>query len=181
MGRVRIYVATSADGFIASPDGSVDFLDGHDPRAYGYDRFYADVATVIMGRRTFEHVRTFAEDWPYAGKRCWVFASHPVGRVPGADVAVSKVTLAETVATARAAGKGDIWIVGGAVMMRTALEQRLVDLVEIFYIPVFLGSGIPLLGHVRRSVRLALNGIETYPDGVVKLAYTPTKEPRRNA
>ena len=142
MAQVRICVATSADGFIARPDGSVDFLNGYDRRAYGYDRFYADVDSVVMGRRTFEYVRTFAEEWPYTDKRCLVFSSQPVGDIPGADVTVSKVTLAETITAARAAGKGNIWIVGGSVMMQSALEPRLVDLVENLLRP-----GLPWLRH----------------------------------
>jgi dihydrofolate reductase len=179
MGSVRIYVATSADGFIADRDGGVDWLAAFDPRAYGYDRFWAGIGAVVMGRRTFQHVQTFADDWPYAGRRSFVLASQPVGALPSKEVTIVRAGIAEALQSARDATDKDVWIVGGAVTMRGALEQRLVDVVEIFFVPVLLGSGIPLLGAMKSRVDLAYKSIETFPDGVVRLVYEPKNRKRR--
>lgn len=179
MGSVRIYVATSADGFIADRDGGVEWLGPFDPRRYGYDRFWSDVGAVVMGRRTFDHVQTFAEDWPYAGRRSFVLTSRSAGRLPSKDIKLQGGPIAGVIAAARAAASDrDVWIVGGAVTMRSALEQGLVDRVEVFYVPVLLGSGIPFLGQMKRRVDLTFEGMETYPDGVVKLAYQPLRQVR---
>lgn len=174
MGLVRIYVATSADGFIADRDGGVDWLDGHDRRRYGYDAFWESVGAVVMGRRTFEHVQMFADAWPYAGRRTFVLSSRPgfsAGSATG--VTITKAPIAEVVRAAEAAGRGDVWIVGGAVTMRSALEQDLVDLIDIFYVPVLLGDGIPLIGAMRQRLALQLETMRSYPDGVFSASYRP--------
>jgi dihydrofolate reductase len=175
MGSVRIYVATSADGFIADRDGGVDWLGPYDPQAYGYDAFWSEVGAVVMGRRTYDHVLTFADAWPYAGRRSFVVSSSPLPKGKSRDVTACAAPISSAIDAARAATSKDVWIVGGAVTMRSALEQGLVDRVELFYIPVFLGEGIPLLGPLKRHVGLDFQAIETFSDGVVKLAYKPTR------
>ena len=82
MARVRFYVATSLDGFIADREGSVEWLAPYDARLYGYDKFVAEVGALIMGRRTYEMIRAIGEDWPYAGKPVFVLASRSLGDVP---------------------------------------------------------------------------------------------------
>ncbi len=72
---------------------------------------------------------------------------------------------------ARETTRHDIWIVGGAVSMQSALEDGLVDLIEIFLVPVLLGAGLNLLNDLSRRPTLIFDGIEAFPDGVVKLRY----------
>lgn len=71
MPQVVLFIATSLDGFIASPDGTVDWLF-HDAD-YGYTEFMASVDAVVMGRKTWEQAKTF-EDVPFAGKQVIVFS-----------------------------------------------------------------------------------------------------------
>ena len=77
MPEVVYYVAASLDGYIATPDGGVEWLapfegTGED---YGYAKFYTSVDAVLLGRKTFEKSLSFGE-WPYPG--------NPVGRFPAA-------------------------------------------------------------------------------------------------
>jgi dihydrofolate reductase len=69
----------------------------------------------------------------------------------------------------------DIWIVGGAVTMQSALDDGLIDLMEIFLVPVLLGTGLTVLNDLRVRPTLVLDGSETFPDGVVKLRYLVPK------
>jgi len=170
MARVRFYVATSLDGFIADREGSVDWLAPYDARLYGYDSFISEVGALIMGRRTFELISALGEDWPYAGKPVYVLSSSSLEDVPG-GVSVSARGIAAALQQARAATRKDIWIVGGAVTMQSALEEDLIDMMEIFLVPVLLGSGLSLLNDLSRRPTLTFDGIETFPDGVVKLRY----------
>src|SRR5512132_1555775 len=87
MARVRFYVATSLDGFIADREGSVDWLAPYDARLYGYDKFVAEVGAPIMGRRTYEMISAIGEDWAYAGKPVFVLSSHSLGDTPPGVVA----------------------------------------------------------------------------------------------
>ncbi len=79
---------------------------------------------------------------------------------------------------ARQATAKDIWVVGGAVTMQSALEEGVVDLVEIFLVPVLLGTGVTLLNDLRLRQTLIFDGVEQYPDGVVKLRYIVSRQAR---
>jgi dihydrofolate reductase len=170
MARVRFYVATSLDGFIADREGSVDWLAPYDARLYGYDRFLAEVGALIMGRRTFEMIRAIGEEWPYAGKPVCVLSSRSLGDVPQ-GVGSTTRGIRAALQQARETTRHDIWIVGGAVSMQSALEEGLVDMIEIFLVPVLLGAGLNLLNDLSRRPTLIFDGIEAFPDGVVKLRY----------
>jgi dihydrofolate reductase len=174
MARVRFYVATSLDGFIADAQGSVDWLAPYDASLYGYDDYFASVGALIMGRRTFELIRAFGEDWPYKGKPVFVLSSHPLGRAP-AGVMTASSGIRDALMQARQATPKDIWIVGGAVTMQSALEEGVVDLMELFLVPVLLGTGLTLLNDLRFRQPLLFEGIEAFPDGVVKLRYIVSK------
>ena len=80
--RASVFIATSLDGFIARPDGSIDWLN--DANAVvpsgedcGYNEFMKSVDVVVMGRNTFEQVLTF-DAWPYEDKRVVVLSSKPL-------------------------------------------------------------------------------------------------------
>jgi len=75
MVEIVYYAAASLDGFIATPDGGVDWLPpieagGED---YGYGDFYPSVDAILMGSATYENILRHAA-WPYPDKRCWVFS-----------------------------------------------------------------------------------------------------------
>jgi len=49
--RIVLYVATSADGFIARKDGSVDWLERPRPKGnYDWNPFYRSIDTCLLGR-----------------------------------------------------------------------------------------------------------------------------------
>ena len=175
MARVRFYVATSLDGFIADGEGSVDWLAPYDARLYGYDSFLEEVGALIMGRRTFELINAVGEDWPYRGKPVFVLSSHSLGRAP-TGVSATTRGMWEALQQARQATAKDIWIVGGAVAMQSALEDGHIDLMDIFLVPVMLGKGVSLLNDLRLRQTLIFDGIESFPDGVVKLRYIVSKQ-----
>nr|WP_296661317.1 hypothetical protein [Thiobacillus sp. 0-1251] len=68
-------MATSLDGFIARPDGNLDWLIGATDSTddHGYADFMAGIDALVMGRNTFETALTFGE-WPYPGRRVVVFS-----------------------------------------------------------------------------------------------------------
>ena len=62
-----VYIATSLDGFIATSEGGLDWLEeipNPEKSDFGYADFMSGIDAIIMGRKTFEKVLTF-DFWPY--------------------------------------------------------------------------------------------------------------------
>jgi dihydrofolate reductase len=169
--RVRIYVAASADGFVADAGGSLDWLAPFDPADYAVAAFHESVGSVVLGRRAFEFTRLL-DEWPYAGRPSFVIASRSVGRLPaGARVMRD---LPQAIEAARAASPGDIWLAGGTMLLTRTLDAGVVDLVEVCVMPVLLGRGLSLFGTLDRPVGLTLDGVEMFHNNVVRLVYRPS-------
>ncbi len=185
MKKIIVYVATSADGFIARPDGDVAWLNT--PRTagdYGMGQFYKSIDTVLMGRKTYEVVRKFGQS-SYPGVKNYVFSRSHSPVLTDAVEYLNEV--GEFVRKARG-GKGkNIWLVGGAELIAAFLDEGQVDEFIIHVIPVFIGEGIPLIAPRHRSVPLKLLSCRKYSDGVLRLHYavgqTTEKKPsaRRKA
>lgn len=53
--KIVVYIATSADGFIARPDGDVAWLDRPRPKGnYGMGEFFRTIDTILWGRKAYE-------------------------------------------------------------------------------------------------------------------------------
>ncbi|WP_232698678.1 dihydrofolate reductase family protein [Brevibacillus daliensis] len=168
--KVVLYIAMSLDGYIAKPDGSVDWLydiegDGGDN---GYSKFYNTVGTVVMGRLTYEEVLALADEFPYAERPCYVLSRSQQVEAP--HVTFTNEPLETLIPGLRDQSKGDVWLVGGGQLVQAFLEKKLLDEVCIAMIPKVLGEGIPLFpeGTVPSSFRLI--GMEQMGQ-IVSLSY----------
>ena len=81
MPLIRVYIAQSLDGYIARPDGGIDWLRPFDDVDYGYAAFIREIATVVMGRKSYDLARSFG-DWPYPTARSLVITSRPLEDAP---------------------------------------------------------------------------------------------------
>ncbi len=168
-----VFVGASVDGFIARPDGALDWLpvDGGEP--HGYDEFIASVDTIVIGRNTFETVMGF-DAWPYGETRVVVLSSRPLdlsaARARGGTVEQMSGAPADIASRLAAGGARHIYVDGGITIqgfLRAGLIQRLV----ITRVPVLIGEGIPLFGSLPRDVRLRHVATRDYPSGLVQSEY----------
>lgn len=173
MTEVRIFTATSLDGFIADETGDMEWLEAFKPRIFSASGILEKVGAVVMGRRTFELIYAFGE-WPYPDKQSFILTSQELTEFPDNTVFVRE-GLGAALQSARESTNRDIWIVGGAVTMQGALEGGFVDSIEVCVLPVMLGSGLSLLNSLDERQNLMFDGMEVFPDGIVKLRYlTPS-------
>src|SRR5919109_56566 len=110
--KASVFVGTSVDGFIARPNGALDFLPANGGEPHGYVEFMATIDAIVVGRKTFETVLTFPE-WPYE-KPVVVLTSHPETlTVPaGAACEIMNGTPAEVVARLGKRGITHIYVDG---------------------------------------------------------------------
>ena len=168
---VSVFIGTSVDGFIARPNGGLDFLpvDGGEP--HGFDEFMASVDALVIGRKTFETVLTFAT-WPYGHKRVVVLSSRPLdlSAAHGGVVEQMAGPPAEIVSKLAARGFHHLYVDGGITIqgfLRAGLIQRIV----ITRVPVLIGDGIPLFGALPRDIQLRHVKTQHYSSGLVKTEY----------
>ena len=171
MRKIIVYVATSADGYIARPDGDVAWLDRPRPKGnYGMAAFYRSVDTVLLGRRTYDAARALGHE-SYPGKKNYVFSrARRRGRAPGVEFVSGDV--GEFARRLRGSAGENIWLVGGAGLAASFLDAGQIDEFIIHVVPVLIGEGIPLVGPRQRSVPLRLLSSRAYADGVVRLHYS---------
>jgi dihydrofolate reductase len=168
---VSVFVGTSLDGFIARPNGDLDWLPADGGEPHGYIEFIASVDAIVMGRKTFEKVLTFGA-WPYGDKRVVVLSNGPIDRSAGGKAVVEQMAgpPAEIVSQLGASDAPHLYIDGGVTIqgfLRAGLIQRLV----ITRVPVLIGDGIPLFGTLPRDVRLRHVMTRHFPSGLVQSEY----------
>jgi dihydrofolate reductase len=170
--RVVLYVANSLDGFIAREDGSVDWL--FDPYAHGYEFFYEDVDTVIMGRKTYDQALSF-EEAPYSSKRAIIF-SRTAKPSPYAGLEFTTERPEEVVRKLKEEDGGMIWLVGGREISELLIANELIDELIVSIHPKILINGIPLVASKDCAVDLKLVTYEVFKSGLVQLRYEIVKQ-----
>lgn len=184
-----IYAATSLDGYLAPPDGSVDWLepfgDGPD---LGVEAFMKTVGSLVTGRTTFDQVRGFGA-WPYGTRPTAVLTRRgglndlpPGVRVDdGADLpgliaslqeeSIPDESVAQDESAHDGSASGCTWLLGGGAVHRTFLAEGLVDEIWTHVMPLLLGDGIPMFPASYPAATLHLVETRTYSNGAVLLRY----------
>jgi dihydrofolate reductase len=165
---VCVYIAASLDGFIAPADGKLDWLDDYPAESFGYGEFVAGIGTIVMGRKTYDQIAERG-GWPYPTKRTYVLTSRPLRGAPTGVKAVSN--LPQLVQRLDPRVGGDLWVMGGGRTIGSFLQHGAIDRLDLFVIPVMLGRGSRLFEDSRRRGRLTLLGVQSWPNGVVRLSY----------
>ncbi|MCH9809302.1 MAG: dihydrofolate reductase family protein [Alphaproteobacteria bacterium] len=173
MTQVRLYTAASLDGFVADSEGDSEWMAPYRESMFVESGFLESIGAVIIGRRTFEMMQAFG-DWPYDDKFAFILTSTAPRDLPQNAFFLSS-GIAAAVQAAREKTSKDIWVVGGAVTMESALEAELIDIVEICVVPSLIGSGLSMLNRLKRKQKLEFEGIQAFSDGMVKLRYETVK------
>jgi dihydrofolate reductase len=169
--RTSAFVGVSLDGFLARPDGSVDWLQPFEGEDHGYKDFMANVDGIVMGRATYDFVGSMLAKgmaWPYEGKTCVVMTHRPLKARRGERAFAGEPD--ELLDQMAALGLKHLYIDGGAVI-RAFLAAGLLDTITISVVPLLIGSGLPLFGNVKVEKGLVLEGVRTFRDGIAQLQY----------
>jgi len=176
MRKIIVYIATSADGFIARKDGAVDWLDR--PRVkgnYGMGEFYNSIDAILLGRKTYDFVVQFLKEGKSIPKadhepRHYAFSRHPPKKVlPGFEFV--KEPIKKFAKRLRSQKGKDVWMMGGGGIIGSFLDEGAIDEFIIHVIPTLIGEGIPLIAPRHRNVPLKLISCRSFSDGVVRLHY----------
>lgn len=175
--KIIVYIATSADGYIARPDGDVEWLNRRPhTQDYGMRDFYRSIDTILIGRKTYDWALAYQEK---TGSKASVFdkkiANYVFSNKPPKTAALGVKFISEPVKDfaqrLRANSGKNIWMMGGGELIASFLDAGEIDEFDIHVIPTFIGEGIPLIAPRHRDVALQLLSVEKYQDSAVRLRY----------
>lgn len=167
---IRGYMAVSMDGYIADKDGGVGWLDRVNGVEAGYDRFIAGIGTVVFGRTTYEQSLILGGGWSYPGKRGIVVTGTPLADPPP-GVERWSAGVPALIAHLREMEGDAAWIVGGAALQSAFIDARALDTLDMFVVPVLLGSGVRMFPPSQKTSWWRLEAAEALGKGLVRLAY----------
>ena len=156
----------SLDGYIAGPNGELDWLEAGGGLDYGYDDFYASIDTTLMGNATYPVTLT-VDTFPYPEKTNYIFTrSTPPPDTP--HVRFISGDIAGFVGALKEAPGKDIWLVGGGQINTIMLNAGLIDELILTVFPLVLGRGIPLFAPDATRSGFRTVGCETYATGLIQ-------------
>ena len=192
MRKVIVTMWVTLDGFIAGPDGEMnwisDFFD-EDMGKYEFD-LVSTADTLLLGRVTYQ---SFAGAWPnvpenpsvsegekeYARKlnamRKIVF-SRTLEKVEWNNSSLAKEVIPEAIENMKQEPGKDMVIYGSASIVQAFTNLGLIDEYQLLVHPVVLGSGKPLFKNIKDKVNLKLVETKSFNSGVVGLYYQPDKK-----
>ena len=177
--RKSIYYFTmSLDGYIADSKGSVDWMTGAPNIDYGFQEFYDEVGTVLLGSTTYQHMLKMGDFFPYPDRDVIVCTSNDKLKLAAESVQLSQDDPAKILARLQLEdeSKGLIWVGGGGTLAGSLFEAGLIDELRVFIQPVVLGSGTKALIKDSLTARaLELQSTKEWPAGIIELRYLVPK------
>ena len=181
--KCSVYIATSADGYIAKPDGAIDWLHTTGnleadlgSEDMGWHSFIESVDCMIMGRKSMDSIASMnltLEQWPY-GDMNIIVLSRTVKIPPTSfhsETEMYSGEIAELVKDLDARGYKHAYIDGGETIT-SFIELGLINEMTITQVPVLLGDGVPLFGNLNRHVSLEKPEVLAFPNDFIQVKYT---------
>ena len=179
---VTIHMVSSLDGFIAKKDNSVSWFDTVDYYEKGVEQqnveeFLKTIDCYVMGAKTYEHALELSRSygWPY-GDIPTIVVSHRNLPIENQNIKIYSGDLDKLVKEQLNPYYKNIWIVGGAMLVKDFILLKLADEIRLSIIPIILGEGIPFFDYVGIEQVLHLKGVTPYKNGIVELWYEIKKD-----
>ena len=178
--KFSVFIAVSLDGYIAKPDGNIDWLhQGFDEipgEDFGFNVFMDSIDVMVMGRVTMEKVLQF-EQWPYEGKRVIVL-SNTLQAVPDRlsdRVELFSGSIADLATQLTSQGYTRVYVDGGKTI-QSFINNTLITDLTITTIPILLGEGKRLFGKTTKDIYLQHQSTKAYSNGFVTSSYIIKRE-----
>jgi len=173
MRKLKLYIAQTIDGFIATKDGSVDWLSDNDKQeveenAYGYLDFYDSIDTTLMGYNTYKAILKFGIPFPYPTKKNYVFSRNHK-KMEDNPVEFISNNITDFVSDLKESEGKDIWLIGGGKINKLLLNANLIDEIIITIKTVVLGQGIPLFAKGTEFKKFKVVKVDTFSDTLVQI------------
>jgi len=180
--KVTAHMVSSLDGFIAKPDGSVSWLETSDTYEKGVtgenlEEFMKTIDCFVMGSRTYEHARELSVNfgWPYGDVPTFVLTHRDLS-ADRESIKFYSGDLKKFVSDRLQPNFKNIWLVGGAALVKEFIRLGLVDEIRQIIVPIILGDGTQFYDRIGQEHALHLKDVTAYKNGLVELWYEVRKK-----
>ncbi len=182
--KVTIHMVSSLDGYIAKKDNSISWFETSDNYEKGVnvteqeaEEFLKTIDCYVMGSRTYEHALELSKSygWVYGDIPTIVLTRRnlPVDRK---NVEIYSGDLKKLVNDRLKPNYKNVWVVGGAALVKDFIRLKLANEIRQSILPVILGDGIPFFDQIGQGQALHLKNVTAYKNGMVELLYEIRKE-----
>lgn len=185
MRKLVLFMHISLDGFVAGPEGEMEWISvGSDMFEYA-GRLTGNADTALYGRKTYEMMEAY---WPAAAEqpgatrhdithsrwynsvtKAVVSSTLQPGRHSNTKIITDDIP-AEICKLKQLEGK-DILMFGSPSVAHNLMQHQLIDDYWLFVNPVLLGAGIPMFKGIRNRIKLSLKECKMFDSGVTGLHY----------
>jgi dihydrofolate reductase len=185
MRRLVLFMHVSLDGFVAGPNGEMDWIKVDDQMFEYVGRRINECDTALYGRVTYQMMEGYwptAADQPNATKHdiehaAWyskvdkvVLSKTMEGQQLPNTIIISDDVEHRVKSLKQQAGK-EIIIFGSPSASHTLMQYGLIDEFWLFVNPILLGKGIPLFKNIQQMTELKLVTTDVFESGVICLQY----------
>ena len=177
-------MVSSLDGMIAKKDNSVSWFETSDNYEKGasisekdQEEFLKTIDCYVMGARTYEHALELSKSYGWAyGDVPTIVVTHRNLPVERKNIEFYSGDLDKLVNEQLKPNYKNVWLVGGAMLVRDFIRLKLADDIRLSVLPIILGDGIPFLDHIGHEQILHLKEVTAYKTGMVELWYEIKKD-----
>lgn len=181
MRKIVLDLAVTLDGFIEGPNGEIDWCIMDDDMEF--DSFLSTIDSIFYGRVSYDTWGNFQPEitsgekelklWEGVhSKRKYVFSKQ---NRQNQDAIFISSGISDEVTNIKTQEGKDIWLYGGASLIKTFIQLGLIDIYRISVHPIVLGSGKPLFEDLKERINLTLIRTNKFKSGVVQLIYETKK------
>ena len=162
-----VNMVLSVDGFIADKEGNLDFSVKANKADKDFNSFYKSVDTIVMGRKTYDQVRSL---YPKILKEKKVFVITHYLRQEEEGVSFIHENIIDTLSTLKKKAGKNIWVMGGSELVNLLMKENLIDTFILTTAPLLIGDGKRLFHEGNRPTDLGLEDVTRFDD-YVKATY----------
>jgi dihydrofolate reductase len=186
MRKIISFMHISLDGFVAGPNGEMDWIKVDEEIFDHVAKGISGSDTALYGRVTYEMMEGYwptAGDHPDASKHDiehskWYKNVHKIvlsKSMKGSSLANTTViseSLSDKINEIKKLPGKDIAVFGSPGATHSLMQQNLIDGFWLFVNPIILGQGIPLFTGINDKIKLGLLNTRQFGNGVVELSYS---------
>jgi dihydrofolate reductase len=190
MRKIISFMHISLDGFVAGPNGEMDWIKVDQEIFDHVGKRISEGDTALYGRVTYQMMESY---WPTAGDKPtaskhdiehskWYAKVHKlVLSKTMKDAGLLNTTiisdkLSERINRIKQGTGEDILLFGSPTATHSLIQLNLIDGYWLFVNPIILGEGIPLFVEIKNKIKLNLVSTRQFTCGVTELNYTVNRE-----